>query len=227
MDEEEMRMLWGQNDNLTDDQKKRLDDMFNIDNFDEELEDDVLDYEDLDEEEILARQKELYNLSDEGKEMLRDIRGLHNSRIIKMDSLVFNSVKLVQDSDDEIDDVEFSPEYLKFITWFDDERREGTLYIKYLNNIDRFEEALNDGLENEDEDNIFAYFKKKYIEKVRGVVKDIDEPLSGLEVEAANRFEILSNSEKDLISLFNNINNLPEEYYDNGKLSWKTLKSLL
>lgn len=227
MDEEEMRMLWGQNDNLTDDQKKRLDDMFNIDNFDEELEDDVPDYEDLDEEEILARQKELYNLSDEGKEMLRDIRGLHNSRIIKMDSLVFNSVKLVQDSDDEIDDVEFSPEYLKFITWFDDERREGTLYIKYLNNIDRFEEALNDGLENEDEDNIFAYFKKKYIEKVRGVVKDIDEPLSGLEVEAANRFEILSNSEKDLISLFNNINNLPEEYYDNGKLSWETLKSLL
>lgn len=227
MEEEEMRMLWGQNDNLTDDQKKRLDDMFNIDNFDEELEDDVPDYEDLDEEEILARQKELYNLSDEGKEMLRDIRGLHNSRIIKMDSLVFNSVKLVQDSDDEIDDVEFSAEYLKFITWFDDERREGTLYIKYLNNIDRFEEALNDGLENEDEDNIFAYFKKKYIEKVRGVVKDIDEPLSGLEVEASNRFEILSNSEKDLISLFNNINNLPEEYYDNGKLSWKTLRSLL
>lgn len=215
--------------NLNKKQEADLDKIFKMnDNFDLDLEDNIPDYEDLNEEEILARQKELYNLSKEGKEMLRDIRGIQNSRIIKLESLVYNSIKLVTDSDDEIDDIEFSPEYMKFITWYDDVRREKMFYERYGHQEEIFEAALNDGLEDEDEDNIFAYFKKKYIEKVRGITSEAEEPLSGLEVEAGKRFEILSTSEVDIIKLFQTIDGYPDEMYDEKRnMTWESLKSLL
>lgn len=214
--------------NLTEKQEADLDRLFPNENFDPEIEDDVPDYEDLDEEEILARQKELYNLSKEGKEMLRDISGIQNSRKIRLESLIYNSIKLVTDADDEIDDIEFSPEYIRFLTWYDEERQHKFFYKQYGHNEELFEAALNYGLDDEDEDNIFAYFKKKYIEKVRGINSEVDEPLSGLEIEASKRFDILSTSEVDIVNLFQTIDSYPDEMYDEkGNMSWENFRTLL
>ena len=62
--------------------------------------------------------------------------------------------------------------------------------------------------------NLFAYFKKKYIEKVRGICKEIEEPLSGIEMEAAKRFETLSTTNTNLIKVFENIKEYKEYNWD-------------
>lgn len=186
-----------------------------------EMEDIIPDYEDLSEDEILMRQKEFMNLSEEGKNMLRDITGIQNSRIITLNALMCNSMLIIKDADDDIEDIEFSEEYLKFLSWYDQILRTGTFYPRYEINEKIFEDILNRGLENEDENNIFAYFKKKYIEKVRGAVsKEIDEPLTGIELEACKRFETISNSDKNLIQIFENI----EKYKD---YSWEEFSNIL
>ena len=186
-----------------------------------EMNDIIPDFEDLTEDEILNRQKEFLNLSEEGKNILRDISGIQNSRIITLNALMCNSMLVIKDADDDIEDIEFSEEYLKFLTWYDQILRSGTFYPRYANNEKIFEDILNRGLENEDENNIFAYFKKKYIEKVRGVItKEIDEPLTGVEVEACSRFEAISNSNKNLINIFENI----EKYKD---YTWEEFVNIL
>ena len=173
--------------------------------FDEMMENDVLNYEGLSEEEILNRQKEFALLSEEGKEMLKEISGIQNSRYITLNALICNSMKVIQDADDNIEDVEFSEQYLQFMSWYDFKIRQGEFYPTYTEHEMIFEDILNDKLENEDENNIFAYFKKKYIEKIRGISKEIDEPLSSLEEEACKRFEKITTTEVDLVELFNNI----------------------
>ena len=192
---------------LSDDEKPNEieSDVMSDEEFENMMEDIIPNYEDLSEEELLTRQKEFANLSDEGKEMLKEITGIQNSRIITLNALMCNSVAIIKDADDDIEDIEFSEEYLKFLNWYDSLIRTGTFYPKYEENEKIFEDILNLGLENEDENNIFAYFKKKYIEKVRGVCKEIDEPLSGIEMEAAKRFEALSTTNIDLIKAFENI----------------------
>ena len=173
--------------------------------FEEMLENNIPLYEDLSEEELLTRQKEFANLSEEGRKMLRDITGIQNSRIITLNALMCNSVAIIKDAEDDIEDIEFSEEYLKFLNWYDSLIRTGTFYPRYEENEKIFEDILNSGLETEDDNNIFAYFKKKYIEKVRGICKEIEEPLSGIEMEAAKRFETLSTTNINLIKVFENI----------------------
>ena len=180
-------------------------DIMSDEEFEEMLENNIPLYEDLSEEELLTRQKEFANLSEEGRKMLRDITGIQNSRIITLNALMCNSVAIIKDAEDDIEDIEFSEEYLKFLNWYDSLIRTGTFYPRYEENEKIFEDILNSGLETEDDNNIFAYFKKKYIEKVRGICKEIEEPLSGIEMEAANRFETLSTTNINLIKVFENI----------------------
>ena len=180
-------------------------DIMSDEEFEEMLENNIPLYEDLSEEELLTRQKEFANLSEEGRKMLRDITGIQNSRIITLNALMCNSVAIIKDADDDIEDIEFSEEYLKFLNWYDSLIRTGTFYPRYEENEKIFEDILNSGLETEDDNNIFAYFKKKYIEKVRGICKEIEEPLSGIEMEAAKRFETLSTTNINLIKVFENI----------------------
>lgn len=180
-------------------------DIMSDEEFEEMLENNIPLYEDLSEEELLTRQKEFANLSEEGRAMLRDISGIQNSRIITLNALMCNSVAVIKDAEDDIEDIEFSEEYLKFLNWYDSLIRTGTFYPRYEENEKIFEDILNSGLETEDDNNIFAYFKKKYIEKVRGICKEIEEPLSGIEMEAAKRFEILSTTNINLIKVFENI----------------------
>ena len=180
-------------------------DIMSDEEFEEMLENNIPLYEDLSEEELLTRQKEFANLSEEGKEMLRDISGIQNSRIVTLNALMCNSVAIIKDAEDNIEDIEFSEEYLKFLNWYDSLIRTGTFYPRYEENEKIFEDILNSGLETEDDNNIFAYFKKKYIEKVRGICKEIEEPLSGVEMEAAKRFETLSTTNMNLIKVFENI----------------------
>lgn len=180
-------------------------DIMSDEEFEEMLENNIPLYEDLTEEELLARQKEFATLSEEGREMLRDISGIQNSRIITLNALMCNSVMIIKDAEDDIEDIEFSEEYLKFLNWYDSLIRTGVFYPRYEENEKIFEDILNSDLENEDDNNIFAYFKKKYIEKVRGVCKEIEEPLSGIEMEAAKRFETLSTTNTNLIKVFENI----------------------
>lgn len=180
-------------------------DVMSDEDFENMLENNIPLYEDLTEEELLTRQKEFATLSEEGKEMLRDISGIQNSRIITLNALMCNSVMIIKDAEDDIEDIEFSEEYLKFLNWYDSLIRTGTFYPRYEENEKIFEDILNSGLENEDDNNIFAYFRKKYIEKVRGICKEIEEPLSGIEMEAANRFETLSTTNVNLIKTFENI----------------------
>lgn len=180
-------------------------DIMSDEEFEEMLENNIPLYEDLSEEELLTRQKEFANLSEEGRAMLRDISGIQNSRIITLNALMCNSVAIIKDAEDDIEDIEFSEEYLKFLNWYDSLIRTGTFYPRYEENEKIFEDILNSGLETEDDNNIFAYFKKKYIEKVRGICKEIEEPLSGIEMEAAKRFEILSTTNVNLIKVFENI----------------------
>lgn len=180
-------------------------DIMSDEEFEEMLENNIPLYEDLSEEELLTRQKEFANLSEEGRAMLRDISGIQNSRIITLNALMCNSVAIIKDAEDDIEDIEFSEEYLKFLNWYDSLIRTGTFYPRYEENEKIFEDILNSGLETEDDNNIFAYFKKKYIEKVRGICKEIEEPLSGIEMEAAKRFEILSTTNINLIKVFENI----------------------
>ena len=180
-------------------------DIMSDEEFEEMLENNIPLYEDLSEEELLTRQKEFANLSEEGRKMLRDITGIQNSRIITLNALMCNSVAVIKDAEDDIEDIEFSEEYLKFLNWYDSLIRTGTFYPRYEENEKIFEDILNSGLETEDDNNIFAYFKKKYIEKVRGICKEIEEPLSGIEMEAAKRFETLSTTNINLIKVFENI----------------------
>ena len=180
-------------------------DIMNDEEFEDMLENNIPLYEDLSEEELLTRQKEFANLSEEGRKMLRDITGIQNSRIITLNALMCNSVAIIKDAEDDIEDIEFSEEYLKFLNWYDSLIRTGTFYPRYEENEKIFEDILNSGLETEDDNNIFAYFKKKYIEKVRGICKEIEEPLSGIEMEAAKRFETLSTTNVNLIKVFENI----------------------
>ncbi len=180
-------------------------DIMSDEEFEEMLENNIPLYEDLTEEELLTRQKEFANLSEEGRAMLRDISGIQNSRIITLNALMCNSVAIIKDAEDDIEDIEFSEEYLKFLNWYDSLIRTGTFYPRYEENEKIFEDILNSGLETEDDNNIFAYFKKKYIEKVRGICKEIEEPLSGIEMEAAKRFETLSITNTNLIKVFENI----------------------
>lgn len=180
-------------------------DIMSDEEFEEMLENNIPLYEDLSEEELLTRQKEFANLSEEGRKMLRDISGIQNSRIITLNALMCNSVAIIKDAEDDIEDIEFSEEYLKFLNWYDSLIRTGTFYPRYEENEKIFEDILNSGLETEDDNNIFAYFKKKYIEKVRGICKEIEEPLSGIEMEAAKRFETLSTTNTNLIKVFENI----------------------
>lgn len=180
-------------------------DIMSDEEFEEMLENNIPLYEDLSEEELLTRQKEFANLSEEGRKMLRDISGIQNSRIITLNALMCNSVAIIKDAEDDIEDIEFSEEYLKFLNWYDSLIRTGTFYPRYEENEKIFEDILNSGLETEDDNNIFAYFKKKYIEKVRGICKEIEEPLSGIEMEAAKRFETLSTTNINLIKVFENI----------------------
>ena len=180
-------------------------DIMSDEEFEEMLENNIPLYEDLSEEELLTRQKEFANLSEEGRKMLRDITGIQNSRIITLNALMCNSVAIIKDAEDNIEDIEFSEEYLKFLNWYDSLIRTGTFYPRYEENEKIFEDILNSGLETEDDNNIFAYFKKKYIEKVRGICKEIEEPLSGVEMEAAKRFETLSTTNMNLIKVFENI----------------------
>jgi hypothetical protein len=190
-------------------------DVMSDEDFEEMLENNIPLYEDLSEEELLTRQKEFATLSEEGRAMLRDISGIQNSRIITLNALMCNSVIIIKDAEDDIEDIEFSEEYLKFLNWYDSLIRTGTFYPRYEENEKIFEDILNSGLENEDDNNIFAYFQKKYIEKVRGIYKEIEEPLSGIEMEAAKRFETLSTTNVDLIKTFENI----KEYEGNN---WDT-----
>lgn len=180
-------------------------DVMSDEEFEEMLENNIPLYEDLSEEELLTRQKEFANLSEEGRAMLRDISGIQNSRIITLNALMCNSVAIIKDAEDDIEDIEFSEEYLKFLNWYDSLIRTGTFYPRYEENEKIFEDILNSGLETEDDNNIFAYFKKKYIEKVRGICKEIEEPLSGIEMEAAKRFETLSTTNTNLIKVFESI----------------------
>lgn len=180
-------------------------DIMSDEEFEEMLENNIPLYEDLSEEELLTRQKEFANLSEEGRAMLRDISGIQNSRIITLNALMCNSVAIIKDAEDDIEDIEFSEEYLKFLNWYDSLIRTGTFYPRYEENEKIFEDILNSGLETEDDNNIFAYFKKKYIEKVRGICKEIEEPLSGIEMEAAKRFETLSTTNMNLIKVFESI----------------------
>ena len=189
-------------------------DIMSDEEFEEMLENNIPLYEDLTEEELLTRQKEFANLSEEGRRMLRDISGIQNSRIITLNALMCNSVAIIKDADDDIEDIEFSEEYLKFLNWYDSLIRTGTFYPRYEENEKIFEDILNSGLESEDDNNIFAYFKKKYIEKVRGICKEIEEPLSGIEMEAANRFETLSTTNINLIKVFENIKEYKEYNWD-------------
>ena len=182
--------------------------------FEEMLENNIPLYEDLSEEELLTRQKEFANLSEEGRKMLRDITGIQNSRIITLNALMCNSVAIIKDAEDDIEDIEFSEEYLKFLNWYDSLIRTGTFYPRYEENEKIFEDILNSGLETEDDNNIFAYFNKKYIEKVRGICKEIEEPLSGIEMEAAKRFETLSTTNTNLIKVFENIKEYKEYNWD-------------
>ena len=190
-------------------------DAMSDEDFEEMLENNIPLFEDLTEEELLTRQKEFATLSEEGREMLRDITGIQNSRIVTLNALMCNSVAIIKDAEDDIEDIEFSEEYLKFLNWYDSLIRTGTFYPRYEENEKIFEDILNSGLENEDDNNIFAYFQKKYIEKVRGICKEIEEPLSGIEMEAAKRFETLSTTNVDLIKTFENI----KEYEGNN---WDT-----
>ena len=189
-------------------------DIMSDEEFEEMLENNIPLYEDLSEEELLTRQKEFANLSEEGRKMLRDITGIQNSRIITLNALMCNSVAIIKDADDDIEDIEFSEEYLKFLNWYDSLIRTGTFYPRYEENEKIFEDILNSGLETEDDNNIFAYFKKKYIEKVRGICKEIEEPLSGIEMEAAKRFETLSTTNINLIKVFENIKEYKEYNWD-------------
>lgn len=177
----------------------------NDDEFDELMENDVVNLDDLSEEEILSMQKQFATLTDEGKELLRDIQGIQNSRIITLNALLYNSAKVIREADDNVEDIEFSESYLEFITWYDYKIKSGEFYPMYSEHEKVFEDIINSGLENEDDNNIFAYFKKKYIEKVKGKVAQIEEPMSSLEVEAARRFEKLSTTNKSLIKIFENI----------------------
>lgn len=180
-------------------------DIMSDEEFEDMLENNIPLYEDLTEEELLTRQNEFATLSEEGRAMLRDISGIQNSRIITLNALMCNSVVVIKDAEDDIEDIEFSEEYLKFLNWYDSLIRTGTFYPRYEENEKIFEDILNSGLECEDDNNIFAYFKKKYIEKVRGICKEIEEPLSGIEMEAAKRFETLSTTNINLIKAFENI----------------------
>lgn len=180
-------------------------DIMSDEEFEDMLENNIPLYEDLSEEELLTRQKEFASLSEEGRKMLRDITGIQNSRIITLNALMCNSVAIIKDAEDDIEDIEFSEEYLKFLNWYDSLIRTGTFYPRYEENEKIFEDILNSSLETEDDNNIFAYFKKKYIEKVRGICKEIEEPLSGIEMEAAKRFETLSTTNTNLIKVFENI----------------------
>ena len=189
-------------------------DIMSDEEFEEMLENNIPLYEDLSEEELLTRQKEFATLSEEGRAMLRDISGIQNSRIITLNALMCNSVALIKDAEDDIEDIEFSEEYLKFLNWYDSLIRTGTFYPRYEENEKIFEDILNSGLETEDDNNIFAYFKKKYIEKVRGICKEIEEPLSGIEMEAAKRFETLSTTNMNLIKIFENIKEYKEYNWD-------------
>jgi hypothetical protein len=181
---------------------------------------DVPMYDDLSEEELLARQKEFANLTTEGKEMLKEITGIQNSRIITLNALICNSMAVIKDADDNIEDIEFSEEYLKFMSWYDLLIRSGEFYPRYEENEKIFEDIMNSDLELEDDNNIFAYFKKKYIEKVRGVFKEIENPLSGLEQEASRRFEALSTTEKDLVNIFENI-------YNYKNMKWNEFEKII
>ena len=106
-------------------------DIMSDEEFEEMLENNIPLYEDLSEEELLTRQKEFANLSEEGRAMLRDITGIQNSRIITLNALMCNSVAIIKDADDDIEDIEFSEEYLKFLNWYDSLIRTGTFYPRY------------------------------------------------------------------------------------------------
>ena len=137
-------------DILSDDEIQDMDDK----DFDEIMENDVLAFDNLSEEEIMRRQKEFATLSEEGKELLNQIKGIQNSRIITLNLLMYNSVAVIRDAEDDIDDIEFSESYLEFMNWYLDIYNSGKFYPRYSENEVVFENILNSGLEDEDENRI-------------------------------------------------------------------------
>jgi len=176
----------------------------------------------LSEEELKNRKKELFGLTDEGKNMLNQIKGKQNTRILGLDNLIIEVAREMQKGEDEdddfISDCEYSSQFLEFVTWYLTQKSDNRFLNKYANNIDIFEDILNFGLENEDPNNIFDYLNSEDRAKYESSIQEM--PLSGMETECLERFEILSTTENNLIEIFENIK-------DHEGDSWERFKQYL
>ncbi|MGL4949704.1 MAG: hypothetical protein ACRC5M_04920 [Anaeroplasmataceae bacterium] len=174
-------------------------------------------YEELTEEELSVRKNEFANMDRETKKLFNEVVGKQNGRILRLNDLMINSFSIISEAEDDIEDIEFSEEFLAFMQWYDLELRQGSFHLKYSNNEVIFEDLLNDGLEDEPEYSIFSFFNKmKEIKETN----EIDRPLSGLEYESYKRYEVISTSNANLVKLFIDLPKINIE-------SWEELKSHL
>ncbi|MBR1818219.1 MAG: hypothetical protein IJ772_05145 [Bacilli bacterium] len=159
----------------------------------------------LTEEERKRRLKEFAQLSRDGKKIYSEIRGKQNSRIIKLENLIVNTLKDIQENekDDDmyaIENEDYSVEYYRFCNWYIAEKEKGGFEERWGKEVEIFEDILNYGLENEDFNNLFEYFTAKQREEL-GINADTM-PLSGGEETLLRRCEKITSTETDLIYLF-------------------------
>lgn len=167
----------------------------------------------LTDEEMKRRIKELTNMTSEEKELMRDITGKQNSRIVSLDVL-FNEVleeiqKGEEDDDDYIEETEYSAEFMKFLQWYFAEKAIGHFWTKYQKNYDIFEEIFNRDLEKYDTKNILDYlspeqrktFNQQFGKNCEKIITE-NEVTNSQEAETLERFEVLSTTNTDLIELF-------------------------
>ena len=170
----------------------------------------------LTEEEQKQRMKEMANLSEEGKKLYSDIRGKQNTRMIKLDDLIVNTLKDIQqgeaDDDDFIIDSDYSEQYLRFCNWYICEKEKKGFTEKWMKEIEIFEDILNYEIENEDFKNLFDYLSAKQREDL-GINADTM-PLSGGEEILLRRCDKITTSEKDLIYLFINLKSHEGDSWD-------------
>jgi len=134
----------------------------------------------------------------------------------KFEFLLKSSIAYVNECEKNDDENEMSVEYLRFLNFFDNQSH----LLKYKNQIEKFEKMFNYGLNNFSDEKGFSLTTTKLNPIFQ---PDGEEPLSALELEVVERFDILSKTNTDLVDFTTiHINEIQED-----KLNWDMLKWFL
>lgn len=175
---------------------------------------------DLDDEKITIRENEFRSMSVEEKKILNEIMGVQNTTFISFERFMANAIQMIQEFDeDEECDNEISISFYNFINWYLKVKSEPKFYNKFDKNIKAFEEIINRGLEDEDENSIFKYANSETRRKFFGGDGE-NMPLSGLENEGLRRVNSIMTASINLIDLFENLES-------KQNLDWNTFEDIL